>query len=157
MNSEPQGSGLRVVIAAPHLSIAMLEVYKGVGSTGRPLLNVLYAKNWTSTKVPVGIDLSRASFTLCQFEKRVVFAKKLSLGFGTGRSCGFITPLQIIARASVARGSCDWVKAAIFSRSCFLMMLSVSPPDSSFILLTSRETCAANISGKLCQESEHLQ
>ena len=107
--------------------------------------------------MPVGIDLRRASFTLCQFRKRVGSTKKAGLGSGISRSNGPITPFQIIARMSAARGSCDWDRAAIFSRSCFLMGLSLSPPDSSFILLTSRETCITNISGKLCHNSECSQ
>ena len=66
MNLE-EDSNLRVMIAAPHLSIAILDVYKGFGSTGRSLPMELYAKNRTSMKVPVEIDLRRASVTLCQF------------------------------------------------------------------------------------------
>ena len=64
-------SNLRVAIAALHLSITMLDVNKGLGSTEKSLPIALYAKNCTSMKVPVEIDLRRASFTLCQFNKKV--------------------------------------------------------------------------------------
>jgi len=37
------------------------------------------------------------------------------------------------------------------------MGVSLSPFNSSFILLTSRETCTASISGKLRHNSENLQ
>ena len=149
-------SNLRVAIAAPHLSITMLDVYKGFGFTGKSLLIALYAKNWTSMKVPVEIDLRRASFTLCQFNGKVSFRMEGGFGSGVGKSNGPITPFQIIASALAARGNFDWDKAAIFSRSCFLMGGSLSPPDSSFIIQTSRETCTTSISGKLCHNSEHL-
>jgi len=60
-------------------------------------------------KVPVGIDLRRASFTLYQAEKRIIFFKQVGFGsgFGVGRSSGPITPFQIIVRASAARGNRD--------------------------------------------------
>ena len=104
-----EDSDLRVAIAAPHLSMTMLEVYKGLGSTGKLLLSALYAKSWTSMKVPVGIDLRRASFILYQTEKRIIFVENggLGSGFGVGRSSGPITPFQIIVRASAARGNRD--------------------------------------------------
>ena len=108
-------------------------------------------------KVPVRIDLRRASFTLCQFEENVGFTKRVGFGSGVRRSSSPITPFQIIARASVARGNRDWDRAAIVSWSCFLMGVSLSPLNSSFIMQTSRETCTASISGKLCHNSEHLQ
>jgi len=66
-------------------------------------------------KVPVGIDLRRASFTRCQFGKRVDDTRKANLGPVVGGSEGSFTPFQIIARASVARANCDWDKAAILS------------------------------------------
>jgi len=135
----------------------MLDVYKGLGSTGRSLQVALYAKNCRSMKVPVGIDLRRASFTLCQLKKEVGFTMEGGLGFGIGRSSGPITPCQVIVRASVARNNCGWDKEAIFSRSCFLVGLSSPHSDSSFIFLTSSETCTTNISGKLCHNGEHLQ
>ena len=135
----------------------MLEVYKGLSSAGKLLPIILYAKNWISMKVPMEIDLRRASFTLYQFRETMYFAGDGGLGSGVGRSSGPVTPFKIIARVSVARDNCDWDKAAIFSRSCFLVGLSLSPSDSSFILLISRETCTANISGKLCHNDEHLQ
>ena len=150
-------SNSRVVIAAPHLSIAMLDVYKGLGSTGMSLQIALYAKNCRSMKVPVGIDLRRASFILCQFKKKVGFTMEGGLGSGICRSSGPNTPCQVMVRASVARNNCDWDKEAIFSRSCFLVGLSLPPFDSSFILLTSSETCITNISGKLCHNGENLQ
>ena len=108
-------------------------------------------------KVPVGIDLRRASFTLCQFREKVGFTKRTGFGSGVRRSSGPIIPFQIIARASVARGNRDWDRAAIVSRSCFLMGVSLSPLNSSFIMQTSRKTCTASISGKLRHNSEHLQ
>jgi len=108
-------------------------------------------------KMPVGIDLRRASFTLCQFRKSIDFAKKGGLGSGIDRSSGPITPFQIIARTSVARSNCGWDRVAIFSRSCFLVGPSLPSFDSSFILLMSRETCTTNISGKLCRNSKHPQ
>ena len=150
-------SNLRVAIAALHLSITMLDAYKGLGSTGRSLQIALDAKNCMSMKVPVEIDLSRASFTLCQFNKKVSPTEEGDFGFSVGISNGPITPFQIIARASAARGNFDWDKAAIFSRSCFLVGLSLPPSDSSFIFITSRETCTTNISGKLCHKNKHLQ
>ena len=112
-------------------------------------------------KVPVEIDLRRASFTRSQLETMgyILFhfeskINPLRLTSGMGESSGPMTLLQIIARASVARASCDWDKRAILSRSCLLVSLSVSPADSSFILLTSRETCTDSISGKLRRENE---
>ena len=108
-------------------------------------------------KVPVEIDLRRASFTLSQLEKmgyiiRFHFGGKMNpvcLTSSTGGSNGPMTPLQIMARASVARASCGWDKRAILPRSCLRVSLSAPPADSSFILLTSRETCTDSISGKL--------
>ena len=144
------------MIETPHLSIAMLDAYKGLGSTGKLLPTVLYAKNWTSMKVPVGIDLRKASFTLYQFTKGAGFVKPGKLGSSVGRSSGPTIPFKIKASASVARGNCDWDNAAIFSRNCFLMVLLVSSCDSSNFL-TSRETCTTNISGKLRHRGEHLR
>jgi len=77
-------------------------------------------------KVPVGIDLRSASFTLGQFGKRRAscalcqfrtkgLGEKVDLGPGAGRSVGPVTPSQIIARVSVAHADCDWDRAAIFS------------------------------------------
>jgi len=53
-------------------------------------------------KVPVEIDLRRASLILCQFGERIGVVEKVNLGSGTSRSNGPVTPFQIIARASVA-------------------------------------------------------
>jgi len=108
-------------------------------------------------KVPVGIDLRRASFTLSQFRKIVDSTRKEIWGFGVGGSSGSITPFQIMARASVTRGNCDWDKAEILSKNRSLMGVSLSSHDSSFISITSCGTCATNISGKLCRNSERLQ
>jgi len=95
-------SNLRVAIAAPHFSMAMLDVYKGLRSTGVSLSIALYAKNCTSMKVPVEIDLRRASFTLSQFKKKVGCTKGGDLESGICKSRDPITPFQIIARTSVA-------------------------------------------------------
>lgn len=111
-------------------------------------------------KVPVEIDFRRASFTLCQFEVKgnmklchfenwVGIAEEVDFGAFAGSPCDPTTPSQIMARASAARGNWDWDKEAIFSRSCLLVTLSAPSVDSSFILLTSRETCNESISGKL--------
>jgi hypothetical protein len=115
--------------------------------------------------VPVEIDLRRASFTLCQFEVRgnmklchfgnwVDPAEEVDFSPVAGRPCDSITPSQIIARASAACANCGWDKEVIFSRSCLLTTLSEPSVDSSFILLTSCETCAESISGKLCCKNE---
>ena len=106
-------------------------------------------------KVPVEIDLRRASFTLFQFRN----GAGLEDGFGSkvGRSSGPTIPSHIIARVSVACSNCDRDRPAIFSRSSFFVALSVLPFDSSLILLTSRETCITDISGKLCDKSEQLR
>ena len=108
-------------------------------------------------KVPVGIDLSRASFALCQLNKKVSFTMEGSFGSGVGKSNGPITPFKIISSASTARGNCDWDKAAIFSKNRSLIGVSSFSHDSSFILITSCGTCATNISGKLCRNNERLQ
>ena len=79
------------------------------------------------------------------------------LGSKAGTSSGPTIPFHIIARVSVACVNCDRDKTAIFSRGSFLVVLSVPPPDSSFILLTSRETCIADISGKLCYKSRYFE
>ena len=89
--------------------------------------------------------------------KKVSFTIEGGLGSGIGRSSGPITPCQVIVGALAARNNCSWDKKAIFSRSCFLVGLSLPPSDSSFIPPTSSETCTTNISGKLCHNSEHLQ
>ena len=107
-------------------------------------------------KVPVGIDLRRASFTLCQFRKGSGFGRGDGSSSKAGTSSSPSMSFHIIASVSAARVNCDRDKAAIFSRSSFFVALSVPPPDSCLILLTSRETCISNISGKLCHEIEHL-
>ena len=108
-------------------------------------------------KVPVEIDLRRASFTLSQFEKMgyiILFHFEGNINpfrsaSGTGGSSGPITPFQIMARAFVARASWGWDKRVILSRNCLRVSLSAPPADSSFIFLTSCETCTDSISGKL--------
>ena len=91
-------------------------------------------------KAPEEMDFNRASSSLSKFIFGVMFAKRLGLGFGAGESNGPIAPSQIMERASVARASCDWDKVAILSSSCLLVLLSVLPVDSRFILSTSCET-----------------
>ena len=91
-------------------------------------------------KVPVDIDLSRASSTLCKLATKVGLAKRLGSGFCAGESNGPAVPVQIMERASIACANCDGDKEAILSRSCLIVLLSVSPVDSCFILLTSCET-----------------
>jgi len=91
----------------------------------------------------------RASLTLGQYGGRVGTAEEANLGSDASGSGGPIKPFQIMARASVARVSCDGDKVATLSRSCFRVALLVPPADSSFILQTSRETCTERISGKL--------
>ena len=103
-------------------------------------MTVLYAWNRRSIKVPVEIDLSRASSTLGKFATGAKFAGVLDLDFGGGESEGSVAPLQIIARASAARSSCGWDNDAILSRSCLLVLQSELPFDSFFALLTSCET-----------------
>ena len=100
------------------------------------------------------IDLRRASFTLYRLGNVGIFAGKVGLASDVGRSSGPVTPFQIMKRASAARANRDGDKVAIFSRTCLLVALPVPPLDSSFILLTSRETCAICISGKLRFESK---
>ena len=135
----------------------MLEVYKGLGSTGSPSLIAFCAKNWTSMKAPVEIELRRASFTLSQLGKGAGLGEEDLLGSKAGTSSGPTIPFHIMARVSATRVNCDRDKPAIFFRSSFLVALSVLAPDSSLILPTSRETCTADISGKLCNKSEHLR
>ena len=155
---------LRVAIAVAHPRMTMLEVKKGFRSSGKLLLIALYAQNWTSIKVPVEIDLRRASFTLLRFENReniILFhlegiVGSSGLNSGVGRSSGPITPFQIMARASVARANCGWDKSVILSRSCLLVPLSAFPVDSSFSFFTSCETWIDSISGKLRCENERL-
>ena len=155
---------LRVAIAIAHPRMTMLEVKKGFRSSGKLLLIALYAQNWTSIKVPVDIDLRRASFTLLRFENReniILFhlegiVGSSGLNSGVGKSSGPITPLQIMARASVARASCGWDKSVILSRSCLLVSLSAFPDVSSFSFFTSCETWVDSISGKLRRENERL-
>jgi hypothetical protein len=106
-------------------------------------------------KIPVGIDLRRASCTLCQFRDGVDFGGEVDSGSGRGGSNGPTTPFQIMARASTARVICNWDKAAIFCRSWLFVLLSVSSVNSSLILLTSCETCVDNISGNLRCDDEH--
>ena len=67
-------------------------------------------------------------------------AEKPGLGSRAGKSKGSIAPFQIIERAFAPRAKCCWDKEVILSRSCFVVLLSVLPVDSSFILLTSCET-----------------
>jgi hypothetical protein len=107
-------------------------------------------------KVPVYIDLRRASFTRSQFGNRVNVARGVRLGSIAGGPSVPVAPLQIMSRASVARANCDLDSAAILSRSCLIVALSVPPIDSTFIVSTSRETCTDSISGKLCCESERV-
>ena len=135
----------------------MNDVYKGLRSTGRPLLIELHAKNWILIKIPMEIDLRRASSTLCQFRKGRGPVGVDNFCFKVGTSNGPIIPFHNIARVSVARANRDCGKAEIFSCSSFVVALSVSPSDSSFILLTSRETCITDISGKLYHITESLQ
>jgi hypothetical protein len=107
-------------------------------------------------KIPVEIDLMRASSTLRQFREGAGFGREGGLGSKAGTSSGPTMLFHIMARVSATRVNCDRDKPAIFSRSSFLVVLSVPPFDSSLILPTSRETCTADISGKLGDESEHL-
>ena len=106
-------------------------------------------------KAPVEIEVRRASFTLSQFREGAGLGKEDSLGSRAGASNGPIIPFHIIARVSVTRVNCDRDRPAIFFRSSFLVVLSVLPPNSSLILPTSRETCTADISGKLCDKIQH--
>ena len=107
-------------------------------------------------KVPVDIDLRRASSTLCQFGSGAKFTEKVDGCFGTERSRCPAIPSQIMERTSAARANCDLDKDAILSRSCLLVSLSAPSVDSPFILLTSCETNTGSISEKLCHENETL-
>ena len=107
-------------------------------------------------KVPVDIDLRRASSTLCQFGSGAKFTEKVDGCFGTERSRCPAIPSQIMERTSAARANCDLDKEAILSRSCLLVSLSAPSVDSPFILLTSCETNTGSISEKLCHENETL-
>ena len=100
------------------------------------------------------IDLKRASSTLRELAIAENTAEELVSGLGAGKSGGSFAPLQIIARASVARPSCDWDNDAILSRSCLLILHSLLPVDSFFALLTSCETWGDRISGKLCHKGK---
>ena len=63
-------------------SITMLEANNSFGSYDKPLMTALYAWNRRSIKVPVEIDLSRASSTLGKFATGAKFAGVLDLDFG---------------------------------------------------------------------------
>ena len=106
-------------------------------------------------KVPVWIDLRSASFTLCQFGKKKGIAE-VSFGSAMGGFSRSFTPTQTAQRTSIARANCGGGKVAIFSQSCFLVMLSVHPFDSSSNLQTSRETWIDSVSGKLGRKDEPL-
>ena len=119
-------------------------------------------------KAPVEIDLRRASFILCppegrgsislsSFENGAHFPEEVGVDPDVGRPSGPTNPSQIMARASAARANRNWDKSAIFSRSCLLVTLPEPSLDSSFILLTSRETCSDSISGKLRGYNYHLR
>ena len=82
------------------------------------------------------------------------FAGEGDLDSVAGRSDDPPKPFQIMARAPFAHPNRDWDKEAILSRSCTIAALSVPFFDSSFILLTSCETCTDSISGKLCCGNE---
>lgn len=106
-------------------------------------------------KVPVWIDLRRASFTLCQCGKKRGIVE-VSLGSALGGFSRPFTPTKTAQRASIARANLGGGKAAIFSRSRFLVVLSVYPFDSSSNSQTSRGTCIDNVSGKLGCKDEPL-
>ena len=127
----------------------MLEINNGFGSKGKPLQILLKALNWASMKIPVVIDLRKASFTRRQFGKKVNITEGAGSGCTAGGFRGPFAQLQIIASASVARATCGWDKDAIFSRSRCLVAPSAHHSDSSFILETRVETWIDSISGKL--------
>ena len=101
-------------------------------------------------KVPVEIDLRKASFTRHQLGGKMDVTEGVNLaGCAAGGFRGPITKLQIIERASAARLSCGWDKDAIFSWRRFLVTPSLRDSDSSLILVTRIETWVDIISGKL--------